>query len=255
MAVKLIKPGDKDPLVTLWKVFLTDLHLYNGTINHHYDGIFREALIKFQNREKINSHGFIDNATWLCGLQQGLQLNDDEQDSFPFKPDFTRFTAIEMVQNFGFLQFEHDPIPDNIENIKILNNFQHKNIVYVSLPQLSVATSGEESGMLFHKKGVDQLKAFYSEIEKTGLLKKVLTFNGSFVPRLVRNSKTRLSNHSFGTAFDINAQWNALGCTPAALGTKGSVRELVPLAHEYGFYWGGHFSRKDGMHFEIAKIL
>jgi len=39
------------------------------------------------------------------------------------------------------------------------------------------------------------------------------------------------------------------------VGQKGCVRELVPIAHENGFYWGGHFSRLDGMHFEIAKIL
>jgi hypothetical protein len=39
------------------------------------------------------------------------------------------------------------------------------------------------------------------------------------------------------------------------MGQKGCVRELVPIANEFGFYWGGHFSRMDGMHFEIAKLL
>jgi hypothetical protein len=29
----------------------------------------------------------------------------------------------------------------------------------------------------------------------------------------------------------------------------------VPVAHKFGFYWGGHFSRRDGMHFEIAKVM
>jgi len=28
----------------------------------------------------------------------------------------------------------------------------------------------------------------------------------------------------------------------------------VPIAHDHGFYWGGHFSRSDGMHFEVAKL-
>jgi hypothetical protein len=46
-----------------------------------------------------------------------------------------------------------------------------------------------------------------------------------------------------------------LNKTPAMIGEKGCVRELVPIANECGFYWGGHFTRKDGMHFEIAKII
>jgi hypothetical protein len=84
----------------------------------------------------------------------------------------------------------------------------------------------------------------------------VLTFGGSFVPRFIRGSRTVLSNHAFGSAFDINVAWNLLGNTPALVGQKGSVRPLVSIANEYGFYWGGHFnSRRDGMHFEVAKIL
>lgn len=64
------------------------------------------------------------------------------------------------------------------------------------------------------------------------------------------------SNHAWGTAFDINVPWNGLGATPALVGARGSVRKLVPLANEHGFYWGGHFNgRPDGMHFEIAQIL
>jgi hypothetical protein len=67
---------------------------------------------------------------------------------------------------------------------------------------------------------------------------------------------SKLSNHAFGSAFDINAKWNPLGHTPALVGKEGAVRKLVPIANDYGFYWGGHFtSRKDGMHFEVAKIL
>jgi len=31
-------------------------------------------------------------------------------------------------------------------------------------------------------------------------------------------------------------------------------RELVEAANSIGIYWGGHFSTKDGMHFEISKL-
>jgi hypothetical protein len=63
------------------------------------------------------------------------------------------------------------------------------------------------------------------------------------------------SNHAWGTAFDVNYGWNKLGAIPAPVGARGSVRELVPLANQYGFYWGGHFRRCDGMHFEVARVL
>jgi hypothetical protein len=71
----------------------------------------------------------------------------------------------------------------------------------------------------------------------------------------VRGSNTTLSNHAWGTGFDINAKWNPLGAVPALRGDTGSVRELVPIAHDHGFFWGGHFSRSDGMHFEVARVL
>lgn len=74
-------------------------------------------------------------------------------------------------------------------------------------------------------------------VGKKDLIRLVLTYAGSFDPRFIRGSTTTLSNHAFGSAFDINAEWNPLGHTPAPKGTEGSVRELVPIAHEYGFYW------------------
>ena len=92
------------------------------------------------------------------------------------------------------------------------------------------------------------------EWEKAGLLDRIISFGGGFEPRFVRGSTTTLSNHSFGSAFDINVAWNERGHRPALVGEKGSVRELVPIAHKWGFWWGGHFSTPDGMHFEVAVL-
>jgi hypothetical protein len=62
-------------------------------------------------------------------------------------------------------------------------------------------------------------------------------------------------SNSFGTAIDLNAQWNWLGAQPALKGKIGSIRELVPLANANGLYSGIHFKgRPDGMHFELAFI-
>jgi hypothetical protein len=68
--------------------------------------------------------------------------------------------------------------------------------------------------------------------------------------RMVRGSTDNLSNHSSGTAVDLNA-------TQHPLGKKGTFpSEKVPmiraLAKKYGMLWGGDFRRSDEMHFEIA---
>ena len=82
-----------------------------------------------------------------------------------------------------------------------------------------------------------------------------------FVQRFIRKTQNRnprpLSNHAWGTAFDINVKWNKLGKVPTLLGQEGCVRELVELANKNGFFWGGHFGggRVDGMHFELGKML
>jgi hypothetical protein len=69
--------------------------------------------------------------------------------------------------------------------------------------------------------------------------------------RMIRGSTDKLSNHSSGTAVDLNATQHPLG----KVGTFPS--EKVPmiraLAKKYGMIWGGDFRhRKDEMHFEIA---
>jgi hypothetical protein len=94
----------------------------------------------------------------------------------------------------------------------------------------------------------------WADWERAGLLHLVLTWHGSYVARFVRGSDRTLSNHAFGSAFDINFAWNKLGTVPALVGQKGTVRELVQIANDNGFYWGGHFKRLDGMHFEVAQV-
>ena len=69
--------------------------------------------------------------------------------------------------------------------------------------------------------------------------------------RMVRGTTDKLSNHSSGTAIDLNANRHPLG----QVGTfePGKVPMLRALAHKWGLTWGGDYqSRKDEMHFEIS---
>ena len=69
--------------------------------------------------------------------------------------------------------------------------------------------------------------------------------------RNVRGNPNRLSNHSSGTAVDLNATKHPLG----QVGTfdPGKVPMIRALAKKYGLTWGGDYRhRKDEQHFEIG---
>jgi hypothetical protein len=68
--------------------------------------------------------------------------------------------------------------------------------------------------------------------------------------RMIRGSTDNLSNHSSGTAIDLNASAHPL----AAVGTfeAGKIPMIQALAKKYGLRWGGDYkNRKDEMHFEV----
>ena len=72
-----------------------------------------------------------------------------------------------------------------------------------------------------------------------------------FCFRMVRSSPDRLSNHSSGTAIDLNATKHRLG----RMGTFPSekVPMLRALVKKYSLTWGGDYRvRVDEMHFEVA---
>ena len=173
---------------------------------------------------------------------------------FPSLPDFPPLVGTAARQRlFGAFEYEPSPTAGNPEGIRILGAWESENIRAVPLPLAGVSGAPSSLAVMFHKAAIPQLLGLWGAWERHGLLPLVQSWHGAFVARFVRGSRSTLSNHAFGTAFDINAGSNPFGAKPALLGAPGSVQELVPLAHAWGFYWGGHFGGvPDGMHFELA---
>lgn len=72
----------------------------------------------------------------------------------------------------------------------------------------------------------------------------------SYAFRKVRGSDTVVSNHSSGTALDLNSLLHPLGKVNTFNALK--VPMLNALCVKYGLKWGGNYKgRKDEMHFEI----
>lgn len=70
--------------------------------------------------------------------------------------------------------------------------------------------------------------------------------------RNVRGSDTDLSNHSSGTAIDLNSTKHPLHAENTF--TKQQAVIIRELCKKYGLRWGGDYAkRKDEMHFEVIE--
>ena len=74
----------------------------------------------------------------------------------------------------------------------------------------------------------------------------------AYAYRDVRGSDSVLSNHSSGTAIDLNATKHPLGMQNTF--TKQQAATIRELTKKYGLKWGGDYAkRKDEMHWEIVE--
>jgi len=94
---------------------------------------------------------------------------------------------------------------------------------------------------------VAPLTQAFKNLIATGHVKEIKTWDGCFNIRKKRGL-TSMSLHSWGIAVDINAFENGLGKTPKL--SSGFVKCFTDAA----FDWGGTWTRKDGMHFQLNKI-
>lgn len=94
---------------------------------------------------------------------------------------------------------------------------------------------------------IKPLEQAFKNLISTGYVKELKTWDGCFNIRKKRGL-TSMSLHSWGIAIDVNAAWNGLGKEPIL--SKGFVKCFT----DAGFLWGGTWTRKDGMHFELNKI-
>lgn len=254
--MRVLKQGMSGPDVEAWQMFLVGQGWYWVVASGTFDEETASCTGFFQGEHSLGNDGVVGPKTLQAARALGFTYEEQVDTSFPAKPDWTPLTAAERIAAFGTFTFVPNPTAANPEGIRITSDWAQKNVVVVDIPQLREVQGAPQGGkVLFHRKGAEQLRSLWAAWEAQGLLPQVRTFDGTWAPRFVRGSRSTLSNHAYATAFDVNARWNALGAKPAPKGKAGSVLELVPLAHEHGFEWGGHFARVDGMHFQLGKLL
>jgi hypothetical protein len=263
--MRILRFGHSGDDVYRWELFIRGFFPDSQIV---VDGKFDEVTLvetkRFQRHVGLSasaSDGIVGPITlgkaMCCGFNPLLdvEVNDVFGQNWPKKPlGLKNMTAQERIKTFGAFEFESRPTTANPEAIRITDNWVTENIASFDCSQLKKVIKNEHAFVSLNKAVVPNFNKFFEKLEELNLLDRVHSWGGAFVPRFIRGSRSTLSNHSWGTAFDINVQWNMLGSRPALVGMQGSVRELVLIATDCGWYWGGWFEgRPDGMHFEIAK--
>ena len=271
--------------VQRWQYFLRRMRIpQTGLI----DGSFRmktETGTKiFQMQAGLPVTGKVNATTLGKAEEHGYTILPDTYyqeragDAFPAEPDDLSSPSNSFRNDkftcFKFLQRPRPPRPDR-EAVIIkgacdgsTSDWEAEMIVDIEVPQLEFAV-GYPGRVTCHKRVAEQIAALFKAWQDADLLHLITRYDGCFVPRYKRGQAphpsnghgTRkssdvpeLSNHSFGSAFDINADDNPFGERPVFCGERGCTRELVAIANQHGLFWGGHFNTRDGMHFEVARL-
>jgi hypothetical protein len=256
--MKALTPGRRGAAVRKWQIFLRGQR-YQIVVNGIFDSATETATRAFQKKHKLEVDGLVGNQTIGKAAMLGFEVIDFislPEAQYPPEPKFLPLADNAQRQRlFGPLGFVAAPVSDSPEQIQITNGWDRKNIKPIQLPSLIGVPGAPKTGnVYFHTKAHVAIATLFSEWDTAGLTNRILSWSGAYDPRFTRGSKSVLSNHAFGTAFDINVKWNPLGVEPAWSGEEGCVFDLVSIANRNGFYWGGHFTRRDGMHFEIARL-
>ncbi len=165
--------------------------------------------------------------------------------------------------NGRFGQFAYRDRPGS-DDIDIDPAWLRANMITIKLPKIGRVYCNKLAAPYFN--------AAFATIQRKGLLRLVRVYSGLWSARYQRHTShipEHLSNHSWGTAIDLNFINNRSLCLNVPpyirckhdhkLGSGAPSDENVTLWKEAfqpaGFAWGAMFSpgRRDPMHFEVPK--
>lgn len=246
--------GSEGSDVVAWQAFLCSRVAGLKTLK--IDGLFgketQAGTVAFQRMVPgLDVDGIVGPKTYTAAQSRGFM----GAKSWPAPPAFGPISDVDRARVFGTFTFEPAPTSTNPEGIRITDRWPADNIVFVRVPQLvDVPGAAKGGSVVCHRLAAPRLLELFERWERAGLIGRVLSWAGMWAPRFIRGSRSVLSNHAWGTAFDINVAWNVLGTHGAPQGELGSVADLIPIANELGWYSGSFFaSRPDPMHFELAR--
>lgn len=222
-----IKLNASGASVELLQEKLKELGYYGGAIDGKFGPITERGVQLFQKSRGLKVDGIVGPKTWSA---LDIQKAPPENARAPKRPK----NYTEVKETFG------DPLS---------SGWSSANLAFCELaPTLKafpIKKGSTARGFYCHKLLVSVFQKVFEEIVLAGLTDEIKTFDGCFNIRKIRGSSTTMSLHSWAIAIDLNYKGNELGNNNPEMNP-----EVVKIFEKNGFYWGGRFKRKDGMHFE-----
>lgn len=127
----------------------------------------------------------------------------------------------------------------------------------VTNPRLIDAMTQEKIGnfrVTMLKPAMDSFKRVMERLKQSDIdiYNKVGTA-GALCARLIRGSKSSVSNHSWGTAIDIKLDDQLDRFADGE--TQFGLLIIAEYFNDEGWYWGASYGREDSMHFEASEAL
>lgn len=226
MATKL-KNGSSGNEVEILQTRLRELGFYGGKIDGSFGPITERGVLLFQKGQGLKQDGIVGPKTWAALELSEAPISDSRA---PKRP--RSYSEVKSI--FG------DPLSAG---------WSSKNLAFCevapTLKAFPVKKGSTARGFYCHKLLVPIFQKVFEEIVLSGLTDEVKTFDGCFNIRKIRGSSTTMSLHSWAIAIDLNYKGNELGNPSPEMSA-----DVIAVFKKYGFYWGGNFKRRDGMHFE-----
>lgn len=226
MTTKL-KNGSSGSEVEALQSHLRELGFYGGKIDGAFGPITERGVLLFQKAQGLKQDGIVGPKTWAALELKETPINDSRA---PKRP--RNYAEVKSI--FG------DPLTAGWSSANLA--FCE---VAPTLKAFPITKGSTARGFYCHKLLVSAFQKVFEEIVLSGLTDEIKTFDGCFNIRKIRGSNTNMSLHSWAIAIDINYKGNELGNQKPGMDPR-----VIALFKKNGFYWGGNFKRRDGMHFE-----
>jgi len=216
--------------------------------------------------KQIGNIDFEENDVY--GQEERAVCSEEETEEHPSTDEEENTTSPEVDPSISFTELL--PVPESA-NSMVDNAGNHMMISLLGSPKSSYSKGCNNNnlnarfarrivwgkdvgpfGVSGFDLAVESLKEIMSEAsELYPELVSGLVSSGMLCCRYVRNSRSAISNHSWGTAIDI--QVDGVLDRPYNNSVQYGLTLLAPIFNKHGWFWGATFRNEDGMHFEVGR--